>query len=94
MSFWSTVGDLAKKAGSAALDEGKDALKRTKEYKEEMPNKSDSELAKIAKRDRSGCPTFPLIVISRMVFVSSTGFLNPIFMFWTIFKTFSHYISL
>ena len=56
MSFWSTVGDLAKKAGSAALDEGKDALKRTKEYKEEMPNKSDSELAKIAKRDRSGSP--------------------------------------
>ncbi len=23
MSIWSTVGDLAKKAGSAALDEGK-----------------------------------------------------------------------
>ncbi|WP_318508277.1 hypothetical protein [Photobacterium leiognathi] len=56
MGFWSTVGDLAKKAGSAALDEGKGALERTKQYKAEMPSKSDAELARIAKKDRSHSP--------------------------------------
>ena len=34
MSFWKKAGDLALKAGSAALSEAKAAGERTKQYKE------------------------------------------------------------
>ena len=56
MSFWKKAGDLAKKAGSAALNEAKAANERNQQYKAEMPMKSDDELVKIVKRDRNRLP--------------------------------------
>lgn len=56
MGFWSTVGNLALKAGSAALQEGKGAVDRSKQYKEEMPEKSDDDLLRIIKKERSSSP--------------------------------------
>ncbi len=53
MGFWNSVGDLAKKAGSAALDEVQAAGARTKEYKAEMPSKSDTELVRIIKGSKN-----------------------------------------
>ena len=34
MGFWSSVGNLVLKAGSAALKEGKEAAERSSQYKE------------------------------------------------------------
>ena len=56
MGFWSTVGNLALKAGSAALNEGKEAIERSKQYKDEMPEKNDDNLLKIIKGERSSSP--------------------------------------
>jgi hypothetical protein len=56
MGFWSSVGELAKKAGNAALDEAKAANDRTKVYKAEMPNKSDDELVQIISKDMKRSP--------------------------------------
>lgn len=56
MGFWSSVGDLAMKAGSAALKEGKEAVERSQQYKEEMPQKNDDDLFRIIKRERSSSP--------------------------------------
>lgn len=53
MSFWKKAGELALKAGSAALNETQAAGERTKQYKEEMPLKSDDELVQIIKREGS-----------------------------------------
>ena len=53
MSFWKKAGDLALKAGSAALNEAKAAGERLKQYKEEMPLKEDEELFRIIKRERT-----------------------------------------
>ncbi|MCK4841936.1 MAG: hypothetical protein KAT04_08640 [Methylococcales bacterium] len=56
MSFWSKAGELAVKAGGAALNEVKEAGDRAKQYKAEMPEKDNDELLKIVKRDRSSSP--------------------------------------
>lgn len=56
MGFWSTVGNLALKAGSAALNEGKEAIERSKQYKDEMPEKNDDNLLKVIKSERSSSP--------------------------------------
>ncbi|WP_024612082.1 hypothetical protein [Pseudoalteromonas sp. TB64] len=56
MSFWKKAGELAMKAGSAIADEAKEAGERNKEYKAEMPNKSDSDLARIVNNERSRSP--------------------------------------
>lgn len=56
MSFWKKAGDLALKAGSAAVNEAKAANERSQQYKAEMPSKSDSELARIVKRERNSSP--------------------------------------
>ena len=56
MGFWSTVGNLALKAGSAALNEGKEAIERSKQYKDEMPEKNDDNLLKVIKGERSSSP--------------------------------------
>lgn len=56
MSFWKSVGDLAMKAGSTALKEGKEAIERSQQYKEEMPQRSDDDLLKIIKKERSSSP--------------------------------------
>ena len=56
MSFWKKAGELAMQAGSAALKEGKDAVDRSKQYKEEMPQKSDDELFRIIKKELSSSP--------------------------------------
>lgn len=56
MSFWKTVGDLAVKAGSTALEEGKKAVERSKQYKEEMPEKTDDDLLRIMKNEFSRSP--------------------------------------
>lgn len=56
MGFWDTAGKLAMKAGSIALEEAKKANERTKEYAEEMPNKTDSQLASIVKNEKSSSP--------------------------------------
>ncbi|HGY1053537.1 TPA: hypothetical protein ACNUVO_004347 [Aeromonas salmonicida subsp. pectinolytica] len=47
MGFWESAGSLAKTVGKAALEEGQGALERSRQYREEMPGKSDRELAKI-----------------------------------------------
>ena len=56
MSFWKSVGDLAMKAGSAALKEGKAATERAQQYKEEMPMKNDDDLLRIIQKERSSSP--------------------------------------
>lgn len=56
MGFWGSVGKLAMKAGEAAIDETRKAAERHKEYKAEMPGKSDDDLLSIVKRDRSRSP--------------------------------------
>lgn len=56
MSFWRSIGDLALKAGSAALKEGRAAVERTQQYKEEMPTKDDADLLRVIKKERSGSP--------------------------------------
>ena len=56
MSFWKSVGELAMKAGNAALKEGKAATARAQQYKEEMLMQDDENLLKIIKRERSSSP--------------------------------------
>lgn len=56
MSFWNKAADFAKKAGSAALNEVKEANNRNQEYKAEMPSKSDDELIRIVKADKNRTP--------------------------------------
>jgi len=56
MGFWDKAGELAKKAGSAVLDEAKAAGDRNKEYKAQMPNKSDAQLVSIVKNERTSSP--------------------------------------
>ena len=68
MGFWSTVGNLALKAGSAALQEGKGAVDRSKQYKEEMPEKSDDDLLRIIKKERSSSPLRNLCITSFSAF--------------------------
>jgi hypothetical protein len=56
MSFWKKAGELAMKAGSAIADEAKEARDRNRQYKAEMPSKSDSDLARIVNNERSRSP--------------------------------------
>ena len=56
MSFWKKAGELAAKTGSVITEQVRDANERTKQYKTEMPSKSDSELAKILNKERSRSP--------------------------------------
>lgn len=56
MSFWKKAGDLAMKAGGAIVDEAKAANDRNREYKAEMPSKSDSELARVVKNEMKRSP--------------------------------------
>jgi hypothetical protein len=56
MGFWDKAAGLAKKAGSAVIDEAKAASDRTKEYKAEMPSKNDDELAQIISKDMKRSP--------------------------------------
>ena len=51
MSFWKKAGELALNAGSAALSEAQAAGERAKQYKEDMPLKSDEELLRIIKQE-------------------------------------------
>tara|TARA_R110002167_G_scaffold365855_2_gene591646 strand:+ start:353 stop:1438 length:1086 start_codon:yes stop_codon:yes gene_type:complete len=48
--------NIAKKIGSTALDEAKNAVDRSQQYRAEMPDKSDSELAKIVNREMNSSP--------------------------------------
>lgn len=52
MGFWDVVGKVA----GAAVNEVKDATQRSQAYKMEMTSKSDSELARIIKREGSSSP--------------------------------------
>ncbi len=56
MGFWDSAGKLAMKAGSFALEEAKKSSERSREYAEEMPNKTDSQLVSIVKNERSSSP--------------------------------------
>ncbi|GAB2994781.1 hypothetical protein [Psychrosphaera aestuarii] len=56
MSFWKKAGELAMKAGGAIVDEAKAANERSREYKAEMPSKSDSDLARIVNNERNRSP--------------------------------------
>jgi len=56
MSFWKKAGELAVKAGSAAVAEGKAAKERSQQYDEEMPKKSDRQLALIIKNELALSP--------------------------------------
>lgn len=56
MSFWSAAGNIAKEVGGAVLEETKAAGARSRQYKEEMPNKSENELISIVKKERSRSP--------------------------------------
>ena len=56
MGFWESAGDIAKKVGKAALEEGQGALERSRQYREEMPMKSDRELARIFINERGSSP--------------------------------------
>ena len=53
MGFWSTVGKVGKAVGEEALKQGGGALDRSKQYKEEMPGKSDRDLLSFVKRKGS-----------------------------------------
>ena len=44
------------KAGSIALEEAKKASERSREYADEMRNKTDSQLLSIVKNERSSSP--------------------------------------
>ncbi|WP_417642675.1 hypothetical protein [Enterobacter kobei] len=56
MGFWEKAGSFAKAAGKYALEEGKAANERMHTYKDEMPSKSDRELARIVVNERSSSP--------------------------------------
>ena len=56
MSFWKKAGELALKAGSAAVQETKAAKERADQYKEDMPRKRDNELVRIVQKERSHSP--------------------------------------
>lgn len=56
MGFWKEVGNLTMKVGIVALNQGKAALERGREYQAEMPSKSDAQLVAIIKKDRIGIP--------------------------------------
>lgn len=56
MSFWKAAGEMAKKAGSVALNEINAAGERSKQYKEEMPSMGDDELFRIMKNERTSSP--------------------------------------
>ena len=56
MGFWDTVGKASKVVGEFAKDEFKQAKERNSEYSEEMPSKSDRELARIVINDLSRAP--------------------------------------
>ncbi|KKY80316.1 hypothetical protein OA46_20380 [Enterobacter cloacae] len=56
MGFWEKAGSFAKAAGKYALEEGRAANDRMHTYKEEMPMKSDRELARICVHERSSSP--------------------------------------
>lgn len=56
MGFWKEAGNLVMKVGSVALNQGKAALERSREYQAEMPSKSDAQLVAIIKKDRSRTP--------------------------------------
>ena len=56
MGFWDTAGKLAMKAVSLAFEEAKKATERSKEYANEMPSKTDSQLLSIVKNERSSSP--------------------------------------
>lgn len=71
MSFWKKAGELALKAGSAALNEAKAAGERSKQYKEEMPSKSDDELLRVIKRERASSP---LMASAAMQELKSRGY--------------------
>lgn len=71
MSFWKKAGELALKAGSAALSEVSAAGERTKQYKEEMLSKDDDELVKIIKKERSSSP---LMASAAMQELKSRGY--------------------
>lgn len=56
MGFWNTVGNIAGKVGSYALEEAKAATNRSKEYGAEMPSKSDNELMAIISKELTRSP--------------------------------------
>lgn len=56
MSFWKKAGELAKKAGTAILEEAKATSERANEYSLEMRSKSDSELARIVNIEMKRSP--------------------------------------
>jgi len=56
MGFWESAGKFAKAAGKMALDETRAANERMNTYRDEMPMKSDRELARIAVHERGHSP--------------------------------------
>lgn len=67
MGFWDAVGKVA----GAAMSEVKQANERTRAYKMEMIDKSDSELARIIQRERGSTP---LKAAAAMQELKSRGF--------------------
>ncbi len=53
MSFWKNVGKVAATVGKGALDVASDTLEKSKEYKQEMAGKSDTQLFDIIKSSQS-----------------------------------------
>ncbi|HFQ5418776.1 hypothetical protein D8T27_14915 [Vibrio vulnificus] len=49
MSFWKNVGKVAATVGKGALDVASDTLEKSREYKQEMAGKSDSQLLDILR---------------------------------------------
>ena len=56
MGFWDAVGKASKAVGEFALDEAKQAKERSSEYSQQMPSKSDRELARIVIKDLTSTP--------------------------------------
>ena len=53
MGFWDTLGKVGKDMAKEALQQGKDAMERSKQYQAEMTSKSDDELFRIVKTERT-----------------------------------------
>lgn len=56
MGFWKTIGSIANKVGTFALEEAKAGMERNKEYQAEMPTKGEDDLFNIVKEERKRSP--------------------------------------
>ncbi|MBW3118784.1 MULTISPECIES: hypothetical protein [Enterobacterales] len=56
MSFWDKAKEIGKAVGKEAWEQSKSAYERQRNYMDEMPTKSDRELARIVINERGSSP--------------------------------------